>query len=138
VGFSIVTLDGRQGILAHQDIRSPHRVGKYGVNLQDIDSIAVPAMVAESDHVVVVDEIGKMECLSAMFRKSLVRVLEGPNTVVGTIALKGDAFMNAIKERPDSRVIRIFETNRDQLVEDVLKIVTNQCRPVDTYPDPFL
>jgi nucleoside-triphosphatase THEP1 len=36
VGFSITTLDGRRGILAHIDIRSRKREGRYGVNLQDI------------------------------------------------------------------------------------------------------
>lgn len=123
-GFSIATLDGRRGIMAHKDIRSRYRVGKYGVNLPDIDTIAVPAMVAERDHlVVVVDEIGKMECFSPMFRKTLLRVLDGPNTVLGTIALKGDVFINAIKERPDTRVLQVFEDNRDGLAEDVLKMV---------------
>ncbi len=121
VGFSIDTLDGRRGIMAHIDIRSRYRVGKYGVNLQHIDTIAVPSMVAENDHVVVVvDEIGKMECFSAMFRQTLLRVLDSPNTVVASIALKGDAFINAVKKRPDSRLIPVFEKNRDVLVEEVL------------------
>jgi nucleoside-triphosphatase THEP1 len=40
------------------------RVGRYGVNLPDIDLIAVPSMVPENDNtVVVVDEIGKMQFL---------------------------------------------------------------------------
>jgi nucleoside-triphosphatase len=132
VGFSIATLlDGRRGIMAHIDIQSRYRVGKYGVDLQSIDTIAVPSMVAENDNVVVVvDEIGKMECFSAMFRQSLLRVLESPNTVVGSIALKGDAFINAIKKRPDSRLISVSEKNRDVLAEEVLSSakqgVTNQ------------
>ena len=124
VGFSITTLNGRRGILAHVDIRSRYRVGKYGVNLQDIDTVAVPSMVSENDNVVVVvDEIGKMECFSAMFRQTLLRVFDSPNTVVGSIALKGDAFINAIKKRPDSRLILVSEKNRDVLAEEVLSSV---------------
>ena len=120
-GFSITTLDGLRGVLAHIDIRSRHRVGKYGVNLQDIDTIAVPSMVVENDNVVVVvDEIGKMECFSPMFRQTLLKVLDSPNPVVGSIALKGDAFINAIKKRPDSRLIPVSEKNRDVLAEEVL------------------
>ena len=107
--------------MAHIDIRSRYRVGKYGVNLKNVDTIAVPSMVAENDNViVVVDEIGKMECFSAMFRQTLVTVLDSPNTVVGSIALKGDAFINAIKKRPDSRLIPVSEKNRDVLAEEVL------------------
>lgn len=107
--------------MAHTDIRSRYRVGKYGVDLQKIDTIAVPSMVAANDNVVVVvDEIGKMECFSEMFRQTLLRVLGSPNTVVGSIALKGDAFINAIKKRPDSRVIPVFEKNRDGLAKEIL------------------
>ena len=69
VGFSITTLDGQQGILAHIDIRSHIRVGRYGVYIRDIEKIAVPSMRPENDNVIlVVDEISKMECLSGLFR----------------------------------------------------------------------
>jgi nucleoside-triphosphatase len=118
-GFSITTLDGRRGVLAHIDIRSRIRVGRYGVNLQDIDAVAVPSMVPASDTVwVVVDEIGKMECFSALFRQTLIRVLDSPNTVVGSIALKGDAFIEAVKKRPDTLLITVSQQNRELLVEE--------------------
>jgi nucleoside-triphosphatase len=70
VGFSINTLNHRTGVLAHQDIHSRFRVGRYGVNLENIDQIAVPAMMPDRpDMLVVIDEIGKMECLSERFKK---------------------------------------------------------------------
>jgi len=116
VGFSITTLDGRHGILSHVDIRSRKRVGRYGVNLQDIDSIAVPSMVPANDQVVlVVDEIGKMECFSVLFRQTLITVLDSVNTLVGSIALKGDAFIEAIKKRPDTLLISVSDKNRNYL-----------------------
>jgi nucleoside-triphosphatase len=37
VGFSIITIDGKKGVLAHEDIRDRPKVGKYGVNLHDIN-----------------------------------------------------------------------------------------------------
>ena len=119
VGFSITTLDGRHGILAHVDIRSRKRVGRYGVNLQDIDSIAVPSMVPANDQVVVVvDEIGKMECFSVLFRQTLITVLDSANTLVGSIALKGDAFIEAIKKRPDTLLISVSDKNRNHLADE--------------------
>ncbi len=39
VGFAITTLDGKHGTLAHIDIPGRIRVGRYGVNLPDIDLI---------------------------------------------------------------------------------------------------
>ena len=44
VGFDIVTLDGRTAALSHVNMKGGHRVGKYGVDLEGIDSVAVPAM----------------------------------------------------------------------------------------------
>jgi nucleoside-triphosphatase THEP1 len=119
VGFSITTLDGRRGILAHIDIRSRKRVGSYGVNLQDIETIAVPSMIPANDHViVVVDEIGKMECFSALFRQTLIKVLDSANSLVGSIALKGDAFIETVKRRPDTLLISVSEKNRDYLADE--------------------
>ena len=89
VGFSITTLDGKEGVLAHKNIKSQFCVGKYGVNIEDIDSLAVSAMVpAQKNKIIVIDEIGKMECFSALFKKTLIQVLDSPNYVIGSIALK--------------------------------------------------
>jgi nucleoside-triphosphatase len=95
-------------------------VGIYGVNLQDIDSIAVPSMVPANDQVVlVVDEIGKMECFSVLFRQTLITVLDSVNTLVGSIALKGDAFIEAIKKRPDTLLISVSDKNRNYLARGI-------------------
>ena len=119
VGFYITTLDGKHGTLAHIDIRSRMRVGRYCVNLRDIDEIAVPSILPKSeDEVVVVDEIGKMECFSALFREILTKILDAPNTVIGSISLKGNAFIDAVKKRPDTRLILVSEKNRDDLVDE--------------------
>jgi len=119
VGFSIITMDGKEGVLAHQEIRSRYRVGKYGVNLAAIDQIAVPAMIPRShDEWVVIDEIGKMECLSPLFRMTLIQVLDSLNFVLGSVALKGEPFIQNIKKRDDVLLIHVNERNRDQLVKE--------------------
>lgn len=114
VGFALKTLEGKQGVLAHKDIESPFRVGKYGVNVDDIDRIAVPSMIPDKeDQMVVIDEIGKMECFSIPFMMTLVQVLESNNPVLGSIALKGGPFIVQIKKRNDVHLILITEKNRD-------------------------
>jgi nucleoside-triphosphatase THEP1 len=121
VGFSITTLDGKEGELAHTRIPGRIRVGRYGVNLVDIDQIAVPSMIPfTADDWVVIDEIGKMECYSARFRETLIRVLDADNRLIGSIALKGTPFIEDIKRRSDVRLIRVTEQNRDRLVETLL------------------
>ena len=124
VGFSITTLDGKEGVLAHQNIRSQFRVGKYGVNTEDMDSLAVPAIVPpQKGEIVVIDEIGRMECLSALFKETLIQVFDSPNCVIGSIAQKGDHFIQRIKERNDVRLVYISLQNRNRLVEKIINYI---------------
>jgi nucleoside-triphosphatase len=63
VGFSIDGLHGESGVLAHVDHESPFRVGKYGVNAEDLERVGVAAIDAalERSRLIVMDEIGRME-----------------------------------------------------------------------------
>jgi nucleoside-triphosphatase len=84
------------------------------VNLGDLDQVAVPSMLPSTDdQLVVIDEIGKMECLSRLFKETLLRVLSLDNQVIGSIALKGDHFIQTIKSRDDVALVSISETTRD-------------------------
>lgn len=118
VGFSIHTLDHKQGVLAHVRVKSRYRVGKYGVNLADIDEMAVPSMMpATSDSLIVIDEIGKMECFSELFKRTLVRVLDSDHPVMGSIAVIGNRFIQEIKERPDVLLVTVTLKNRNPLAD---------------------
>jgi len=122
VGFSIITLDGKEGVLASKDSGIPLRVGKYWVNIKDLDQIAIPSMIpARPGEMVIIDEIGKMECLSPLFRETLIRMLDSENPVIATIALKGGPFIQKIKEREDVFLVTVTEKNRDSLAVDLLK-----------------
>jgi nucleoside-triphosphatase THEP1 len=122
VGFSITTLDGREGVLAHQESKSKRRVGKYGVNIDELDRIAVPSMIpSQADQIVIIDEIGKMECFSPLFRETLIKTLDSENPVIGSIAQKGNPFIEKIKERKDVLLVTVSEKNRDLLPADLLE-----------------
>jgi len=116
VGFTINTLDGKEALLAHINLSGQYRVGRYKVVLENIDRIAVPAMVPKTpNESVVIDEIGKMECFSSLFKKTVLDVLDMPNKVIGTISVRGDQFFKRIKGRSDVLVVEISEKNRDEL-----------------------
>jgi nucleoside-triphosphatase len=118
VGFSITTLEGKTGVLAHQSIRSRFRVGNYRVNLEDLDQIAVPSMLPSTpDQIVVVDEVGKMECFSPLFKETLIQVLSSANPVIGSVAIKGDHFIQSIKKRDDVSLVSITEKTRDDALQ---------------------
>jgi len=95
-------------------------VGKYGVNFDSLDQIAASSMIpSKPDQIVILDEIGKMECLSRLFRETLIRVLDSPNTVIGTVAFKGIPFIETIKRRPDVLLVTVNEKNRNSLVDSL-------------------
>ncbi len=122
VGFSIKTMDGEAGVLAHQAVNSGIRVGKYGVCLEDIERIAVPSMMPRTPNdLVVIDEIGKMECCCLTFKKALFNILSKHNVVLASIALKGGSFIEGIKKRSDVTVLHVTKKNRSSLVEIVLR-----------------
>ena len=121
-GFKIVTLDGREGILAHDTIKGRNRVSRYGVSTADLEAIGIPAITPSGpDEVIVMDEIGKMECASQAFKDAAWAALEAPNVVLGTVAAKGVGFISRVKRRSDVRLVEVTKRNRDHLVEEILK-----------------
>ncbi len=122
VGFEIVTLDGKTALLAHIARRTTHRVGKYFVQIENIDRIIVPcleAAIARAE-VIVIDEIGKMELFSDRFQQVVLAALDAPGHVLGTIALADLPFIQAIKARPDVDIIELSRENYNQVFRDIV------------------
>ncbi len=122
-GFTINTLDGKRGYLAHKDIRSDSRIRSYGVSIENIESIAVPSIAPRNNHVIILDEIGKMECFSRVFKDAAIKALDSPNIVIGTITRGGDDFIKSIKSRGDIEIHEVTVKNRDLLPDLILKKV---------------
>ena len=124
VGFLMRTLDGRQGYLAHQDQESDFHIRRYGVSIENIETIAVSAIAPAGRNVIILDEIGKMECFSEMFKHAAIRVLDSSSIVVGTITFGGDDFILGIKNRQDIEIHEVTPDNRDALPAMILKKIT--------------
>ena len=79
MGFRIVTLDGEEGIMAHVDFNSNYKVGKYRVDLDSFEKVAIPALekAVMDKSIIVIDEIGKMELFSTKFRELVCNILDG-------------------------------------------------------------
>lgn len=121
VGFLMRTLDGKEGYLAHQNIESSFAIRRYGVSLDNVERIAVPSIQPIENGFIILDEIGKMECFSGLFRDAVIQALESPNCVIGTITLGGDDFIRGIKERTDLEIIEVNEDNRNGLPASILE-----------------
>ena len=126
LGFKLVTLDGQQAILAHVDIRSSHRVSKYGVDIESLERVGVSALnqAAERCELVVIDEIGKMELFSAKFRESVSQIIESGEKVLGTIMLNSHPWADDIKRLPQVKLVTLTRDNRRQVLEDIRNWLT--------------
>ena len=125
VGFGLETLDGRRGTLARAGARGALRVGRYGVVLDDLERLAIPALRAPAD-VVVVDELGKMELASEAFRDAVAALLERPVAVVATVHAKPHPFTDALKRRASVEVLRLTRSNRDELPAAIARRLSSQ------------
>jgi nucleoside-triphosphatase len=123
-GFEMISLDGRRGLLAHTGIRSLCRVGKYKVDVKGfenfLDSIS---FFNPNTHLIMIDEIGKMECLSGSFKTLLKELLDSEKRVIATIAIKGSGLIEEIKKRHDIKLFELTKSNRDTFLSDILKEV---------------
>jgi nucleoside-triphosphatase len=127
-GFRLVTLDGREAVLAHVDFSSPHRVSKYRVDLDSLNRVGVSAIkqaLVECD-LIVVDEIGKMELLSPQFREAVRWAIDSDKRVLGTIMLHPDPFCDALKAHPKVRVITVTRENRDGILKEMVNWLTER------------
>jgi nucleoside-triphosphatase len=122
VGFEIVTLDGQIAWLSHVDFPGPHRVGKYGVDLTGLHRVALPSLEpAPGIELIVVDEVGKMECLSPRFVAAMERLWVAPLPLLVTVAAKGGGFIARLKSKEGARLITVTPNNRESVPEIILK-----------------
>jgi len=124
-GFKITTLNGKEGILAYVNIKSPYKVGKYKVNIRDLEEIGVKSIsgAIKNNRLIVIDELGKMEMMSEKFKKAVETALNSKNKVLGTIKLTPDPFTNKIKRREDTKVFYLTRGNRKKIRNEIINLL---------------
>ncbi len=113
-GFRAMTFSGQDATLAHVGLRSRSRVGRYGVDAASFERLVTPELARPCD-LMLIDEIGKMECFSTAFLAAVKRLLDGATPVIATVASKGAGFIADVKARNDVELIEVTLANRDEL-----------------------
>jgi nucleoside-triphosphatase len=102
-------------------------VGRYHVNLGDLDSVGAQAIskAVEICNVVVIDEIGLMELFSERFKEKTQKALASSRIVLAVVHWKtSDKLANETKSREDSETFTITVENREKLPEAItVKVV---------------
>ncbi|MDM7914485.1 MAG: nucleoside-triphosphatase [Candidatus Eisenbacteria bacterium] len=124
VGFRLVTFAGDEATIAHVDFRGSARVGRYGVDVPMFEALAVPELARPCD-LYLVDEVGKMECLSQDFVTAMRALLSGPTPVVATVGARAPGFPEEARamgagKGSEIETIEIDHRNRDRLPGEIV------------------
>jgi nucleoside-triphosphatase len=118
-GFRVITLDGRTAHLATAGGRGGPRVGRYSVHVAALEAVCDALEPRPGTDVLVVDEIGKMECLSPEFVRVARGALSGAVPVLGTVALAGGGLISEAKRLPGVELITLSREDRDRLPAEI-------------------
>jgi len=114
-GFRAVTFDDERRLIAHVDFPGPERVGKYGVDVRAIDELAAALTGGGEPDAWVIDEIGKMECLSQGFVTAMRGLFDAPAPVLATVARRGRGLIAEVRNRRDAELWELTRDNRERL-----------------------
>lgn len=125
-GFKLVDVKtGKQGTVAHVEQKIGPRVGKYRVNLDDVEKIAAAAIeeAVQSCDMIIIDEIGPMELFSEAFVSAVERAFDSEKNIVATIHYKSrHEAIEKIKARKHVSTFVIDERNRGEAFEKILSM----------------
>jgi nucleoside-triphosphatase len=121
-GFRGVTLDGKTFPLADREHDGPIRVGPYGVMLEGLESVGLAALTPKPDtRLVVLDEVGKMECFSAAFRGRVEELLDNDTPLLATVALHGVGFVKRVRQDPRVTLLQMRRRAGAGMLADLLR-----------------
>jgi len=124
IGFEILDLaSDRRGWLAHANQGHGPQIGRYRVNLGNLNSVGATAVVdaVQGKDVVAIDEIGPMELCSEQFRKAVDKAADSNKLVVGTLHWKmRDKLIDELRTREDIEIFTVTLENRENLQETII------------------
>lgn len=125
IGFEIADLNSdRRGWLSHIDQPTGPQVGKYRVNLTDLNQIGVKAIqdALKIADIVVIDEIGPMELSSITFKQAIKDALNENKLVLGVVHHSArDSVIDSIRKRSDAEIIEVNTGNRESLHNTIIQ-----------------
>ena len=119
VGFCIEDLLTHQrGMLSDVSPSEGPRVGKYRVNLGDLEGIGAAGIrkAIDSADLVVIDEVGPMELKSGLFVESVRAALNSKKSILGTIHRRASSdLILEVRSNPKVAILEVTLGNRETL-----------------------
>jgi nucleoside-triphosphatase len=123
-GFELIDFGGKRFVLSHVNFGGRCRVGKYAVDIDRFERYLTTRNFAGSEgRLVILDEIGKMECFSPVFIDMVEQLMRSDKTVLATISRKGSGAIQRIRERKDAFIAELTTGNRDSLASELIPMI---------------
>lgn len=122
-------MTGRTETFAHLDYESRIMVGKIGVDVSKLDSVAVEAIrnACECCDIIVIDEVGKMEVESERFVQAVRDALDVDKPMILTLHKKSrNPLLQDIRRRDDVRILEVTPTNRNLLPHKIVRLMNGE------------
>jgi len=136
VGFYVTDWQTKdKEVFAHIDFDLKEKVGKYGVNIEALDKVGIPAIEKaindEDINIIVIDEIGKMEMLSENFCEMVIEALDSDKPIMVTLHKKSRTpLLQDVRRRDDIRILEVTPVNRNLLPYKIEKIMEEKLPPL--------
>lgn len=126
-GWRLQGLNSESGILAHTEMDSPRRMGRYGVDLDLFSRIARTELRFDCPvDLFAIDEIGIISSWDTEAETLIEHALSSPIPAVVIVRKKGRGFASEVRGRSDVEIRGVTQENRDQLVDDVVAWIRDQ------------
>lgn len=127
LGYKVINIvTEEEGVIAHKSIDSRLRVLGYGLNMEELERVAIPAIQYAVDHceVLVIDEIGKFSVESEAFVAAVRSALEVDMPTLLTLHKKSrHPLLQDIRRRDDGRILEVTPVNRALLPYKIHKLM---------------
>ena len=127
LGYKVIDIVTKEeAIMAHKSIDSRLRVLWYGIDIEALESVAIPAIEYARDEceVLVIDEIGKFAVESEAFVNVVRSALEVDKPTLLTLHKKSrHPLLQDIRRRDDGRILEVTPVNRALLPYKIHKLM---------------
>jgi len=136
IGFYVKNwTTGEKEVFAHKDFDFRESVGDYGVDIEALEKIALPAIekaiTDENVNIIIIDEIGKMEMLSEKFCDMVIEALDSDKPIMVTLHKKSRTpLLQDVRRRDDMRILEVTPVNRNLLPYKIEKIMEEKLPPL--------
>ena len=123
VGFDLITLDGERLPLARVGFPSCYRLRDYGVDLEVMEQVGVPAVqeALAAGKLAIIDEVGWMEMFSASFQKAVRQGIEAGSLILGSVTPRPHPLADWVRRHHNVRLVSVSRERHDELLQEILQ-----------------